>query len=51
MSDWCKHHPKYEAKRKPGSVCGRCWELWFLRNPELKPGNPELAGLKVSLPR
>lgn len=34
MMYWCKEHPRYSAKRKPGSLCGRCWALWFLRNPE-----------------
>ncbi len=37
MRDWCKEHPKYEAKRKPGSTCGTCWHLYFLKNPEAKP--------------
>lgn len=36
MGHYCKEHPRYEAKRKPGSICGRCWELYFLRNPEEK---------------
>lgn len=36
MSDWCVSHPKYSAKRKPNSLCGRCWALWFIRNPEEK---------------
>lgn len=25
MSHWCEQHPKYSAKRKPGSLCGKCW--------------------------
>lgn len=37
MSDWCASHPKYEAKRRPGSLCGRCWQLYFLGHPEEKP--------------
>lgn len=36
MSDWCRSHPRYEAKRKPLSLCGQCWKLYFLRNPEKK---------------
>ena len=36
MSHWCGSHPRYEAKREPGSLCGHCWRLWFLKNPELK---------------
>lgn len=37
MSHWCKDHPRYEGQnRKPGSGCKRCWELYFLRNPEEK---------------
>lgn len=32
--DWCSEHPRYEAKRKPNSLCGRCWELYFIKNPE-----------------
>lgn len=36
MSDYCKAHPRYSAKRPPNSLCGRCFELYFLRNPELK---------------
>lgn len=34
MMDWCASHPKYEAKRKPNSLCGRCWALYFIKNPE-----------------
>ena len=37
MSNWCAVHPRYEAKRKPGSICGECWKLYFLKNPEEKP--------------
>jgi hypothetical protein len=37
MSNWCAVHPRYEAKRKPGSICGECWRLYFLKNPEEKP--------------
>ncbi|MDH5667851.1 MAG: hypothetical protein OEY86_07570 [Nitrospira sp.] len=36
MSDWCKEHPRYSAKRTPNSVCGRCWVLYFIKNPEEK---------------
>lgn len=36
MSDYCKEHPRYSAKREPNSICGTCWRLWGLRNPELK---------------
>lgn len=36
MMHWCKEHPRYEAKRRPGSLCGKCWQLWFMRNPEQK---------------
>ena len=25
----CRNHPQYQAKRKPRSMCTRCWELWF----------------------
>lgn len=39
MSHWCKSHPRYEAKREPNSVCGDCWHLWHLKNPELKMEN------------
>lgn len=41
MSHWCKLHPRYEAKREPNSVCGDCWHLWHLKNPELKPAPSE----------
>lgn len=34
MSDWCPTHKNYSAKRKPGSTCGACWRLYFLKNPE-----------------
>lgn len=34
MSEWCAEHPRYSAKRRPNSLCGRCWQLWFFRNPE-----------------
>lgn len=33
---WCEEHPRYEAKREPNSLCGRCYELWYLRCPERK---------------
>lgn len=36
MSHWCATHPRYSAKRKPNSVCGECWKLYFLKNPEAK---------------
>lgn len=36
MSHWCATHPRYSAKRQPNSLCGDCWKLWFLRNPEEK---------------
>lgn len=36
MSDYCPQHPRYSAKRAPNSLCGNCFRLWFLRNPELK---------------
>lgn len=36
MSNWCQSHPRYEAKQKPGSTCGDCWKLYFLKNPEEK---------------
>ena len=36
MSEWCVDHPRYEAKRMPRPVCIRCWQLWFLRCPEIK---------------
>jgi hypothetical protein len=34
MSHWCASHPRYEAKRPPGSLCGECWKLYLLRCPE-----------------
>lgn len=34
MSDWCKAHPRYSAKRMPKSLCGKCWSLYFIKNPE-----------------
>ena len=34
MADWCKTHPTYSAKRPPKSLCGKCFELYFLKNPE-----------------
>lgn len=34
MSHYCASHPRYEAKREPNSLCGRCWKLWHLRCPE-----------------
>ena len=34
MSHYCQTHPRYEAKREPNSLCGECWRLWFLKNPE-----------------
>jgi len=36
MSNWCQTHPKYSAKRAPRSLCGDCWRLYFLKNPEEK---------------
>lgn len=34
MSHWCKRHPRYEAKRTPKAICGDCWALFLLKNPE-----------------
>lgn len=36
MSHYCPEHKRYEAKREPSGLCGRCWSLWFLKNPEAK---------------
>jgi hypothetical protein len=36
MSHYCETHPRYEAKREPNSICGNCWQLYFLRCPEIK---------------
>ena len=33
---WCDQHPTYTAKREPAGLCGRCWQLWFYKNPEAK---------------
>jgi len=41
MSHFCKDHPRYEAKREPKALCGDCYRLWFLKNPELKVPDPE----------
>lgn len=50
MSDWCKLHPKYGAKRRPVTQCSRCWKLYFLKNPEEKQevfdADPELGTRK-----
>jgi len=34
MSDYCPTHKRYSAKRQPKSICGQCWKLYFLKNPE-----------------
>lgn len=44
MSHYCQQHPRYEAKRKPGSVCGRCWQLYFFSHPEEKLPTTEYYG-------
>lgn len=36
MMAWCKTHPRCSAKRMPNSLCGRCFQLYFLKNPEEK---------------
>jgi len=36
MSEYCQVHPRYSARREPNSLCGRCWQLWHLRCPEIK---------------
>jgi hypothetical protein len=36
MSHFCTVHPRYEAKREPNSLCGKCWLLFFYKNPEQK---------------
>ena len=38
MSHYCKEHPRYEAKREPSGLCGKCWALYFYKNPESKEG-------------
>lgn len=54
MSHWCKQHPRYAAKRTPGSVCGDCWALFFLKNPEekdrLKETYQEAERLREAMP-
>ncbi len=47
MSDWCKEHPRYSAKRMPNSICGECWKLYFIRNPEDKERLQETETLKA----
>jgi hypothetical protein len=27
--NWCKKHPKYQAKRRPRTLCDACWWLWL----------------------
>lgn len=50
---WCGEHPRYEAKREPAGLCGRCWSLFFIKNPEAKEvlqrEYREAEGLKVDL--
>lgn len=50
MGDWCQSHPRYSAKRRPGSTCGRCWQLFFRKNPEektdVRESYDELAKMK-----
>ena len=36
MSHYCGEHPRYEAKREPSGLCGRCWQLYFYKHPEAK---------------
>lgn len=36
MSHYCKSHPRFEGKSIPKSICGDCWHLYFIRNPEDK---------------
>lgn len=31
---WCPEHKTYSAKREPSGLCGRCWQLFFYKNPE-----------------
>lgn len=38
MADYCKQHPRYSAKKEPNSLCGKCFELWFIRCPEERDG-------------
>ena len=45
MSDWCPTHKTYSAKREPNSVCGKCWQIYLYRNPEVK--GPEQAERKA----
>lgn len=49
--NWCPTHKTYSAKREPNSLCGRCYELWHLRCPELKekPKEPKAGKLVKSL--
>lgn len=47
MSDWCQSHPTYSAKRPPNSLCGRCFQLYFLRNPELKHDGERIKAEKA----
>jgi len=37
MSHYCQDHPAYAAKREPSGLCGRCWQLYFYKNPEADP--------------
>jgi hypothetical protein len=47
MSNWCQSHPTYSAKREPNSLCGKCWSLFNLKNPERRgPEQDERKAVK-----
>lgn len=52
MSEWCRSHPTYSAKREPNSLCGDCWRSYFYRCPERKPpeDRPGLPSQATSKP-
>lgn len=35
---WCEDHKNYRAQREPSGLCGKCWALYFYKNPESREG-------------
>jgi len=47
----CPKHRRYQAKRKPRSLCEDCWGMWLVTKPSpFWQSVSELAAMRVHIP-
>lgn len=45
----CSKHPKYEAKKKPLSLCIECWQEYVSKNKHTVYTNKDISRLILSM--